>query len=94
MVADFIQWAKNNGIAVGPGRGSAAGSGRCRSATAAGSPRSRPGSSKPAPIRSCCWTCSSSGSPTGSNRPSGFRSWPRRTAAPSRPPAARRRRTR
>ncbi|MET0424805.1 MAG: DNA polymerase III subunit alpha, partial [Actinoplanes sp.] len=26
VVADFIQWAKNNGIAVGPGRGSAAGS--------------------------------------------------------------------
>ncbi|MET7904235.1 DNA polymerase III subunit alpha [Streptomyces sp. NPDC005355] len=26
VVADFIMWAKNNGIAVGPGRGSAAGS--------------------------------------------------------------------
>ncbi|MGN9777268.1 DNA polymerase III subunit alpha [Micromonospora sp. H33] len=26
VVADFIQWAKNQGIAVGPGRGSAAGS--------------------------------------------------------------------
>ena len=26
VVADFIQWSKNNGIAVGPGRGSAAGS--------------------------------------------------------------------
>jgi len=26
VVADFINWAKNNGIAVGPGRGSAAGS--------------------------------------------------------------------
>ena len=26
MVADFIMWAKNQGIAVGPGRGSAAGS--------------------------------------------------------------------
>ncbi|BEL08998.1 DNA polymerase III subunit alpha [Actinoplanes sichuanensis] len=26
VVADFIQWAKDNGIAVGPGRGSAAGS--------------------------------------------------------------------
>ncbi|MEV6494989.1 DNA polymerase III subunit alpha, partial [Actinoplanes sp. NPDC051633] len=26
VVADFIQWAKNEGIAVGPGRGSAAGS--------------------------------------------------------------------
>ncbi len=26
VVADFIQWAKSNGIAVGPGRGSAAGS--------------------------------------------------------------------
>ena len=26
MVADFIMWAKNNGIAVGPGRGPAAGS--------------------------------------------------------------------
>jgi len=25
IVADFVQWAKNNGIAVGPGRGSAAG---------------------------------------------------------------------
>ncbi len=24
VVADFIMWAKNNGIAVGPGRGSAA----------------------------------------------------------------------
>ena len=28
VVADFIMWAKNNGIAVGPGRGSAAGSHR------------------------------------------------------------------
>jgi len=26
VVADFINWAKNNGVAVGPGRGSAAGS--------------------------------------------------------------------
>ncbi len=26
IVADFVNWAKNNGIAVGPGRGSAAGS--------------------------------------------------------------------
>src|SRR5712672_2541114 len=26
VVADFIMWAKNNGVAVGPGRGSAAGS--------------------------------------------------------------------
>src|SRR3954452_13185367 len=26
VVADFIQWSKRNGIAVGPGRGSAAGS--------------------------------------------------------------------
>ncbi len=26
IVADFIQWAKNNGVPVGPGRGSAAGS--------------------------------------------------------------------
>ncbi len=26
VVADFVNWAKNNGIAVGPGRGSAAGS--------------------------------------------------------------------
>ena len=26
IVADFIQWAKNNGIPVGPGRGSGAGS--------------------------------------------------------------------
>ncbi|BAS12865.1 DNA polymerase III subunit alpha [Arthrobacter sp. Hiyo8] len=26
MVADFINWAKNNGIRVGPGRGSGAGS--------------------------------------------------------------------
>lgn len=26
VVADFIMWAKNNGIRVGPGRGSAAGS--------------------------------------------------------------------
>lgn len=26
IVADFIQWAKNNGVAVGPGRGSGAGS--------------------------------------------------------------------
>src|SRR5204862_6045251 len=26
VVADFIMWSKNNGIAVGPGRGSAAGS--------------------------------------------------------------------
>jgi hypothetical protein len=26
VVADFIQWAKSQGIAVGPGRGSAAGS--------------------------------------------------------------------
>src|SRR5919197_3278747 len=26
VVPDFIMWAKNNGIAVGPGRGSAAGS--------------------------------------------------------------------
>ena len=31
VVADFIMWAKDNGIAVGPGRGSAAGShGRVR----------------------------------------------------------------
>ena len=26
VVADFIMWAKNHGVAVGPGRGSAAGS--------------------------------------------------------------------
>ena len=26
IVADFIQWAKNNGVPVGPGRGSGAGS--------------------------------------------------------------------
>ena len=26
IVADFIQWSKNNGIPVGPGRGSGAGS--------------------------------------------------------------------
>ena len=26
IVADFVNWAKNNGIVVGPGRGSAAGS--------------------------------------------------------------------
>ena len=26
VVADFINWAKDNGIRVGPGRGSAAGS--------------------------------------------------------------------
>ena len=26
VVADFINWAKNNGIPVGPGRGSGAGS--------------------------------------------------------------------
>ena len=26
VVADFINWAKNNGIRVGPGRGSGAGS--------------------------------------------------------------------
>jgi DNA polymerase-3 subunit alpha len=26
IVMDFIQWAKNNGVPVGPGRGSGAGS--------------------------------------------------------------------
>jgi DNA polymerase-3 subunit alpha len=26
IVADFIQWSKNNGVPVGPGRGSGAGS--------------------------------------------------------------------
>jgi DNA polymerase-3 subunit alpha len=26
IVADFINWAKNNGVPVGPGRGSGAGS--------------------------------------------------------------------
>ena len=29
VVADFIMWAKRNGIRVGPGRGSAAGRARC-----------------------------------------------------------------
>ena len=41
VVADFINWAKNNGVAVGPGRGSAAGSHR----------RLRDGHHRPRPAR-------------------------------------------
>ena len=59
VVADFIKWAKEQGIRVGPGRGSAAGS----------HGRVRDGHHRPRPARSTAWCSSGSSTPSASRCP-------------------------